>query len=139
MEPRLPRRSKHRARRWLRSVACVIAGVLAACSGPFFPVPPPEEMTFSSLTLTDGNGTMRTFWQGTRGPDSLAANARFFVQDVTRRIGVDSYAGADGSYVSPLFEGAAGDQIQIYFTKPGGESSENACLLLQTGAPTRCP
>jgi hypothetical protein len=96
-------------------------------------------MTFSSLTLTDGNGMARTFWQGSRGADSLAANARFFLQDVTRRTGVDSYAAGDGSYASPLFEGNEGDQIHIYFTRPGGETSENACLLLQTGAPTHCP
>jgi len=112
---------------------------LCACSGPFFPVPPPAEVSFSSQTLTDGTGTTRTFWRATRGPDSLAASAHFFLQDETQRTGVDSFAETDGSYTSPLFEGQQGDKIDLYFQRSNGDESQNACLVLQEGSAPRCP
>jgi len=112
---------------------------LCACSGPFFPVPPPAEVTFSSQTLTDGTGAPRTLWKATRGPDPLAASAHFFLQDVTQRTGVDSFAETDGSYVSPLFEGQPGDRIDLYFQRSNGDESQSACLVLQEGNAPRCP
>jgi len=117
----------------------ILSTVLFACAGPFFPVPPPEDATFTTEALTDSSGQTRMMWRAHRGPDARAADAQFFVEDATLKTEVSSFADADGTYVSPLFEGQTGDRMNLSFQQASGDKSQSACLILQEGSPKLCP
>ena len=119
-------------RRIIRLVATL--GVVAcfwACNAPFIPVPPPSQVSFTSELLTNGSGQSSTFWTAHGAPSSPAALARFYIVDIDRQTGVITRAVADGSFLSPPFEGTEGDRISIYYMTPDGDMSPEACLLLR--------
>jgi hypothetical protein len=121
-------------RRIARLVGAIGAFALAwACNAPFIPVPPPNQVTFTSDKLTDSAGVEHTFWITQGGPDNQAASALYYVYDTTRQAGVITQAAADGSFQAPPFEGAADDRVQIHFQRTNGDSSDVACKLLREG------
>jgi len=122
-----------------RLLSCVL-GVWAlwACGPVYIPVPPPGQVSFTSTSLTDANGTPQTYWIASGGPNGNAANATFFITDLQRGAGVITRARSDGSFVSAPMEGTAGDQVSLYFQSSTGRDSVTACVILSDApvAPT---
>jgi len=121
-------------RRLARLAAAVgLFALVWACNAPFIPVPPPNQITFTSEKLTDGAGVEHTVWITQGGANDQAVSALYYVYDTNQKAGVIAEAMADGSFRAPPFEGAAEDRVTVYFQKPSGEASDVACKLLRDG------
>jgi hypothetical protein len=126
-----------RRRIWRLAGALGFVCALWACNAPFIPVPPPG-VTFTSQTVQEAGGATKLLWTATGDPAAPAADARFFLFNNNVGSGVIVQANADGSYVSPPFEGTAGDSIYLFFETPSGEDSDTACRSLVEG-PAEAP
>jgi hypothetical protein len=120
------------------TLACMrwVCLLLAGCTTPSVPLPPPD---LSALSFT---GTTPGIVQIVGQPESRHADARFYVFDYGSGEGVITQAKHDGSFTSMPFAGADGDTVQIYFDTPAGERSDEACTMLQRNVgliSTRCP
>lgn len=128
--------------RLLRLGACGgVAMALWACGPVYIPVPPPNEVAFTSALQTDPAGNSVTVWIGSRGPDSAAASAVFYLFDQEQDAGVIGGANPDGSFQSPPMKGTAGDHVTVYYRDTHGRDSAMACLILSTALPfaAQCP
>jgi hypothetical protein len=118
-----------RLRIGLLATLLVAAGGLA-CNTPSVPLPPPalDFISFQPASAPD-----MVFLQGQ--PVSGYANARFFVFNVNRKVGVIADAAADGSFTTDPFPGVTGETVEIYYEPAdGGERSPSVCTTLQIGA-----
>jgi hypothetical protein len=119
-------------------LAAALVGVAAlawACNAPFIPVPPPGMISFSSQLVSDGNGGQKTVWITQGGPNTDAALAIFYVFDAQQGAGVITTAAADGSFRTLPMDGAAGDQVHIYYRRPKGDYSLETCRVITEGVP----
>jgi hypothetical protein len=115
------------------SLALACAALVWACNAPFIPIPPPgQTATFTSALVADEDGGQRTVWVAHGPANQYATDARFYVFDTAIGKGVIAVAAMDGSYSSPPFDGAMGDQVQISYMTPQGALSTRACFLLTT-------
>jgi hypothetical protein len=130
---RLPRRIARLA------ALCLAVAVVWACGPVFIPVPPPGQTSFTLEVVTDSSGLERNFWIASGGPETKAANARYFVFDVERQAGVIARARPDGSYQAPPMEGTMGDRVFVHYEDEVGRKSATACLLLSPKLPTADP
>jgi len=128
-----------RTGRWI--AACL--GVLAvwACGPVYIPVPPPSQITFTAELVTDSSGVTHTEWITAGGPNSKAADGRYFVFDQEQNGGVIAPALADGSFQSPAMPGTEGDRVLIYYEDTLGRPSATSCHLLSEQRPVAavCP
>ena len=124
-----------------RLLSCVL-GVWAlwACGPVYIPVPPPGQISFTSMPLTDATGVTQTYWITSGGPNGKAPNATFYVTDLQRGAGVIARARADGSFVAAPMAGTAGDHVAVYFQSVGGRDSAANCLILsEDPVASTCP
>jgi len=125
-----------------RLVACGL-GVMAiwACGPVYIPVPPPNQVAFTSELVTAPDGMQRTVWVASGGANSNASGALFFLFDRERQAGVITTALADGSFQAPPMDGTAGDHVIVYYRDVHGRDSDSGCVLLSDATPTApvCP
>jgi hypothetical protein len=125
------RRLAHR----LTTTAALLVAV--GCNTPSVPLPPPA---IASLRFGDAPATGQVVLAGQ--PNSMHANARFFVFDHATGDGVITTAAPDGSFATPPFAASDGDVIQIGYTTPAGERSQDVCVALERNSALisqRCP
>jgi hypothetical protein len=128
------RRLRFRILRLLATLG--VAALIWACNAPFIPVPPPGMITFSAVTVSDGNGGQKTAWITRGGPNGNAGSARFFVFDANVGAGVIATAAPDGSFVTSPMDGTPGDQVLInYYLTTTGDYSATACRVLTPDVP----
>ena len=127
-------------RRWLKMGTLFGASALLwSCVAPTFPVPPPDQISFESTTLTASDGTQQTLWIASGAALEQAANATYFVFNRTLGAGVIATAHNDGSFTAPPMQGKQSDQVLVYYRTPFGDYSDSLCVLLGTGAsPATC-
>jgi hypothetical protein len=122
-------------RRWLKMGTLLGASALLwSCVAPILTVPPPNEISFESTTLTSSDGTQQTVWIASGGALPEAANATYYVLDRTLGGGVIATAGNDGAFTAPPMQGKQGDQVLVYYKTPFGDYSDSLCVLLAAGA-----
>jgi hypothetical protein len=107
--------------------------LLWSCVAPILTVPPPNEIAFSTIVVTDSTGAQQTEWITTGGPLQQAANADYFVFNRTQGQGVIAAARNDGSFTAPPMQGNPNDQVLIYYKTPFGDYSDSICVLLVAG------
>lgn len=127
-----PQRMLKRMLRLLGGLAAL--ALVWSCNAPFIPVPPPAQAGFTSAQVPDGAGGQKTVWTASGNVGGQTEMVRVFVINEATGNGVVTHAGNDGAYKSPVFDGAKGDHVDIYFEDHGGERSATACLVLQEGA-----
>jgi hypothetical protein len=118
----------------LRIVAAAALLALAgglACTTPSVPLPPPllDTLSFMPNDATPGFIVMKG------EPTARHANVRFYTFNRTQGAGVITDAGADGSFTTSPFAAISGDDIQLYFDTPAGESSQVICTTVVFGSP----
>jgi hypothetical protein len=123
-------------RRRLARLAVTLLAVTTvwACNAPFIPVPPPNQVTFTTAAVDDGSGGQKTVWITHGGPGSVAASAVVYIYDLDHGAGVLQQAGTDGSYDAPAMDGTRGDRVRVYYQTTEGEYSQDTCRLLMEGA-----
>jgi hypothetical protein len=127
-------------RRWLK-MGTLLGGsaLLWSCVAPILTVPPPNEISFESTTLTASDGTQQTLWTASGGALAEAANATYYVFNRTLGGGVIATARNDGSFTAPPMQGKQSDQVLVYYKTPFGDYSDSLCVLLGAGAsPPAC-
>jgi hypothetical protein len=116
--------------------ALAAAAVVWACGPVYIPVPPPNQVSFTSELVTNADGSNpRTVWIGAGGPNSNAGNALFYLFDEQRKAGVITTALPDGSFQAPPMEGTAGDHVLIYYQDVRGRDSDTGCVILSDALP----
>jgi hypothetical protein len=122
----------------LRRLIATAALVAAfGCNTPSVPIPPPA---VNALRFGDAPSAGQVVLTGQAS--SMHANARFFVFDHATGDGVITTAAPDGSFATPPFAASDGDVIQIGYTTPTGERSQEVCVGLQKNSALlsqRCP
>ncbi len=112
------------------------SALLWSCVAPILTVPPPNEVAFSTIMITDSTDAPQTEWITTGGPLQQAANADYYVFNRTQGQGVIASAKNDGSFTAPPMQGSQGDQVLIYYKTPFGDYSDSLCVLLADGTAT---
>jgi hypothetical protein len=127
-----PRRT---LRRRLARLAVTLLAVTTvwACNAPFIPVPPPNQVTFTTAAVSDGAGGTKTVWLTHGGVSAVAASAIVYIYDLDHGAGVLQQANADGSYDAPPMDGMQGDRVRVYYQTTEGEYSQDTCRLLVEG------
>jgi hypothetical protein len=112
--------------------------LLAACSTPSVPLPPPSVDTSALRFASPTAGTFVL-----NGEARVThANARFYVIDRQNGEGVIATAAADGSFATAPLTAAIGDVAEVYFETPAGVPSEHTCVTVLVAQPlvgAACP
>jgi hypothetical protein len=109
-----------------RTFIFAVLALVAACSTPSVPLPPPEVDTAALTFSSPGPGTVVLMG----APRTTHANAQFFVIDRQNGDGVIATAAADGTFTTPALMATVGDVAEVYFEQQDGTRSRTICVTV---------